>query len=134
MFRPIGYWLKEVDRLIEESFVRLLSEEGLSRRHWQALNTIAEGPLPAAEVDAALEPFEPTVAPVVEDLVARGWVRRSGDTVGLTDEGRAAHAAVQARVAVNRKIMTEGISAEEYASVINVLERMAGNLRTRTGS
>lgn len=133
MFRPIGYWLKEVDRLIDESFVRLLGEERLTRRHWQALHTIAEGPMRAVDVDAALAPFETTVAPVVDELVARGWVGRSGETVALTEAGRFAHTTVSERVAANRKALTDGITAEEYASTINVLERMAGNLRT-TGS
>lgn len=129
MFRPIGYWLKEVDRLIEESFVRLLREEGLTRRHWQALNTIADGPTPAADVGTALAAFEPTVAPVVDDLVARGWVSETGDVLTLTDAGRAAHAMVRERVTASRKLATEGITADEYASTVGVLERMAGNLR-----
>jgi DNA-binding MarR family transcriptional regulator len=132
MFRPIGYWLKEVDRLIEERFGRLLAEERLTRRHWQALNTIAAGPVRTADVDAALAPFEPTVTPVVDELVARGWVARTGVTVELTEEGRAAHATVSERVSASRKALTEGISAEEYASTVNVLERMAGNLRAAT--
>jgi DNA-binding MarR family transcriptional regulator len=135
MFRPIGFWLKEVDRLIEESFVRLLGEQDLTRRHWQTLHTIAEGPVTAADIDAALAPFEDTVAPVVDELVARGWVARTGDTLTLTEFGREVHAAVSRRVAANRKALTDGISAEEYATVINVLERMADNLRnTETGS
>jgi DNA-binding MarR family transcriptional regulator len=133
--RPIGYWLKEVDRLVEVSFERLLAEEGLTRRHWQVLNTIAGGPLRSDAVDAALAPFQPTVAPVVEELVARGWVRRAGDVVELTVEGSAAHAAVSERVMVGRRPLTEGISAEEYASVVSLLERMANNLRESiTGS
>jgi hypothetical protein len=97
------------------------------------LNTIAEGPVRAADVDAALAPFETTVAPVVDELVARAWVARSGETVALTEAGRVAHTTVRERVAANRKALAEGITAEEYASTINVLERMAGNLRT-TGS
>jgi DNA-binding MarR family transcriptional regulator len=129
MFRPIGYWLKEVDRLIEESFARLLSERGLTRRHWQALNTIAEGPVSIADLDAELAPFEPTVTPVVDDLLTRGWVQWTGEVLVLTGAGREAHAVVSERVAANRKTLTAGISAEEYASVINVLVRMAGNLR-----
>jgi hypothetical protein len=38
--RPIGYWLKHLDRLIEDTFERTLSMEGLTRRHWQVLNTL----------------------------------------------------------------------------------------------
>ena len=38
--RPIGYWLKKLDRLIDEQFERQLSEAGLSRRQWQLLNLL----------------------------------------------------------------------------------------------
>jgi DNA-binding MarR family transcriptional regulator len=137
MRQPIGYWLKEIDRLIEESFGQLLAEEDLTRRHWQVLNTVAAGLTRPAELDAALEPFlsaaAPSVAPVLDDLVARGWMERAGDgTVGLTSVGERAHAAVRERVVANRRTLTEGITAEEYANVVNLLERMAGNLRVAT--
>jgi hypothetical protein len=128
MNRPIGYWLKEVDRLIEESFGRLLAEEGLMRRHWQVLNTIAAGPATRTGVDGALTPFAPTVAPVIDELVARGWVRDMAGTLELTEAGVAAHAGVSERVRVNRQALTRGVSPSEYTTVVAVLERMAGNL------
>ncbi len=133
--RPIGYWLKEVDRLIEESFERLLAEENLTRRDWQVLNTLAGGRSRSAEVDAALAPFQPSVAPVVEALVARGWARRDGDAIELTTEGGTAHALISERVLAHRRALIDGISAEEYAAMIELLERMANNLRdSLTGS
>lgn len=132
MTPPIGYWVKEIDRLIEESFARLLAEEELTRRHWQVLNTVAAGPVPASEVDAALAPFGDTVAPVADELAARGWLARAGELLELTANGRAAHAAVSERVMASRRALTEGITAEEYASAVAVLERMATNLRVAT--
>jgi DNA-binding MarR family transcriptional regulator len=128
MERPIGYWLKEVDRLIEESFGRLLAEDGLTRRHWQVLNTVSTGPTATADLDRALAPFEPTVAPVLDDLAGRGWVEDTAGVVELTEAGRAAHASVRDRVLANRQALTRGISDAEYATVVRLLERMAGNL------
>ena len=55
--RPIGYWLKHLDRLIEGNFERTLASEGLTRRHWQALNTLRTRPSTRAEIAAALAPF-----------------------------------------------------------------------------
>ncbi|HEU5473092.1 MAG TPA: MarR family winged helix-turn-helix transcriptional regulator [Actinophytocola sp.] len=125
MHRPIGYWLKEIDRRIEADFARLLAAERLTRRHWQVLNTLASG---ESDIEAALAPFrsaaEPTMAPVLADLAARGWV----DGTTLTADGRRAHADLAERVQASRLRLTEGISAEEYATVLAVLERMAGNL------
>ncbi|HEV2780318.1 MAG TPA: MarR family transcriptional regulator [Actinophytocola sp.] len=130
--RPIGYWLKEVDRLLEESFERLLSEERLTRRHWQVLNTLADGPATQSDVDDALAPFrsgsEPTTAPVVAELSGRGWMRDTDGLVTLTAEGTAAHAALSRRVAADRRRVMSGVTAEEYGTVVAVLERMAANL------
>jgi DNA-binding MarR family transcriptional regulator len=107
----------------------LLAEEGLTRRHWQVLNTLAGGTTGQDGLDRALAPFleGTTCADVVADLEGRGWVRREGG-IALTATGSAAHAALRERVAVNRRRVTEGISAEEYASAVGVLERMAANL------
>ena len=131
-FRPIWYWIKEVDRLIEESFGRLLAEEGLTRRHWQVLNTLAAGTTSQDGLDQALAPFLDGAgsATVVADLEARDWVRRE-DGIGLTATGSRAHTMLRERVGADRRRVTEGITAEEYASVIGVLERMAANLTAR---
>jgi hypothetical protein len=55
--RPIGYWLKHLDRLIDQAFERALDADGLTRRHWQVLNTLAAGPSTNAALTAALQPF-----------------------------------------------------------------------------
>ena len=38
--RPIGYWLKKLDRLIDNHFDLQLSNAGLTRRQWQLLNLL----------------------------------------------------------------------------------------------
>ena len=43
--RPIGYWLKHLDRLIEASFERIFADEGLTRRDWQVLSTLDAAPM-----------------------------------------------------------------------------------------
>lgn len=136
MTKPIGYWLKEVDRLIELDFRRVLATERLTRRHWQVLNVISIGRRSLAEVDEVLAPFlgaeQPTAAPVVDDLIARGWVSRSDSgPLSLTAAGTSAHAELTERVEANRMRLTEGITAEEYRAVVATLERMATNLASR---
>jgi hypothetical protein len=42
--RPIGYWLKHLDGLIEAAVERALAGQGVTRRHGQALNTLQERP------------------------------------------------------------------------------------------
>jgi DNA-binding MarR family transcriptional regulator len=125
--RPLGYWIKEIDRRIEADFGRLLVGEGLTRRHWQVLSTLAHGP--RTDLDAVLAPFAPTVRPEVEDLMARGWVTEpEPDSVALTVAGQAAHDRVAEQVRMFRAQVTEGLTEQEYATLVTLLERIAGNL------
>ncbi|MBC7518186.1 MAG: MarR family transcriptional regulator [Microbacteriaceae bacterium] len=57
MDRPIGFWLKLVDQLIDERFDTTLDEHGVTRRQWQMLNLLRRGPANRAELDAAVAPF-----------------------------------------------------------------------------
>lgn len=144
--RPLGYWIKEIDRRIEADFGRLLAHEGLTRRHWQVLTTLAEqraGTL--AQLDAALAPFTPTTRPQLNDLINRGWATESpagaehpeprdqaadqpGREVVLTPAGRAAHDRVAERVRAFRAQVAAGLSERDYATLVALLERVAGNL------
>ena len=131
--RPIGFWLKLVDRLIDEGFERLLDRAGLTRRHWQALTALQAGPTTVRELDARLAPFlddqEPTTRPVVDDLAARGWVAWSGDGhAASTQAGAAAHGDLLADVSAQRRRVGDGVTAEEYQATVAVLQRMAANL------
>jgi hypothetical protein len=131
--RPIGFWLKLVDRLIDEGFDRLLGGAGLTRRHWQALTALQAGPATVQALDAELAPFlddqEPTIGPVLEDLVARGWAAWSaGGAVAPTPAGTAAHGDLMADVSAHRRRVTDGITGEEYRATVAVLHRMAANL------
>jgi DNA-binding MarR family transcriptional regulator len=127
--RPIGYWLKHVDHLIESTFEHALAAEGLTRRHWQVLNTVATGPTTRAELDVALAPFlvdDPLAASrALDDLVARGWV---DDALSLTVAGRAGYGTVSERIQQSRRSIMTGISDEEYARTVGTLEQMAHNL------
>jgi hypothetical protein len=126
MREPIGYWLKELDRLIEAEFARTLDEADVSRREWQVLASL---PVAAAELDQLLAAFVPDGAgPVVEKLRARGWVDRADDLVVLTADGAAARAAITVSVKCIRERSAEGVSAEDYATTVGTLVRMAQNL------
>src|SRR5262249_60845065 len=83
--RPIGYWLKHLDRLLEQTFERTLEAEHLTRRHWQVLNTLIAGPTANRSLAAALEPCigdQPTALNGgMNDLLRRrrGLQRRDGE-------------------------------------------------------
>ncbi|ADB29229.1 hypothetical protein Kfla_0100 [Kribbella flavida DSM 17836] len=124
--KPIGWWLKELDRLIEASLDSVLATEGLSRRQWQALNAASE----EQPIAVALAPFlagDPAeLAAVTDPLAGRGWL----DGEQLTPAGRAALDRLTERMTAQRRRLTAGIDATEYAMAVDVLRRMAVNARS----
>jgi acylphosphatase len=134
--RPIGYWLKHLDRLIDQAFERALDADGLTRRHWQVLNTLAAGPTTNAALTAALQPFvqgeSMTIEVIITDFLDRGWVRNVPDGgVEISERGRAAHEAAMQRVAETRQALRRGVTDDEYVTVMRILQRMASNLESR---
>lgn len=128
--RPIGFWLKLVDRLIDQAFDALLEEHGVTRRQWQLLNVLKGGPATLEQLDAAVAPFleEETgesSAEHLEELVGSGWVAPG---YSLTDAGVTALEGLGHAVGELRQGMAEGVGDEEYATTLAVLERMARNL------
>jgi DNA-binding MarR family transcriptional regulator len=65
---------------------------------------------------------------VVDDLIARGWMVRSGDRLDLTGEGRAGRESLLARVTEVRERATAGAADEQYRQLIETLQRMVTNL------
>ncbi|RSM59450.1 hypothetical protein DMB66_28045 [Actinoplanes sp. ATCC 53533] len=131
--RPMGFWIKEIDRRIEADFGRLLADEGLTRRHWQILTTLARGATTRADLDAALAPFDTTVRPQLDEVIRRGWAAELPDepavvAVRLTADGRVAHDRVAGRVRAFRARVTDGLSEQDYVTLVTLLQRVAGNL------
>jgi hypothetical protein len=118
--RPIGYWLKALDRLIDARLAEALAGAGLNRRQWQLLNVLGRAPSTEEELGAAVAPFlEPPLPPAgparlepaggprpVDDvlaqlapLVASGDVQhQTGGPYALTEPGRSRLAQVRAAV------------------------------------
>jgi DNA-binding MarR family transcriptional regulator len=132
--KPIGYWLKELDRLIEGTLDRALADEGVTRRDWQLLNALDPQPTPRAAVIEALRPFwgveaaEPDA--VLDGLITRGWALRTpDDRFSLSPEGDAARTALLEKVKALRTAIADGVTPEQYNTTIETLGRMAENLR-----
>jgi hypothetical protein len=130
MQKPIGYWLKTLDRLIDENFDRALADQGVQRRHWQILNIIQASPATTAEIAAALDPFWTqgaiTLGEVLADMTRRDWIT-GHEPRQLTAGGQAALDAIRERTSLREKVMA-GLTAEQYTQTVAVLEQMAANL------
>ncbi|MDF2846572.1 MAG: MarR family transcriptional regulator [Oerskovia sp.] len=144
--RPIGYWLKLVDRLIDQSFDDVFLRTGLTRRHWQVLNMIRDGVSDATAVDSVLSPFAPAagaggspgqaagVSAEISDLRTRGWVAQGGSGWEVTVAGQHAYHDLLDAVSITRERLAEGITREQYDRTIATLEQMARNLGWTPGT
>jgi DNA-binding PadR family transcriptional regulator len=125
--RPIGYWLKLVDRLIDERLDATLRP--LTRRHWQILNVVHQGPADQTAIDERLRPFlvNGTTAPEVDDLRRDGWIT---DTTPyeLSESGVERFQRLLMAVSSDRARSMQGISQDQYAATIATLEQIARNL------
>ena len=135
--RPIGYWLKLVDRLIDEQFASTLEDHGVTRRQWQLLNVLARENATVEQLDAAVAPFlsAPTEgegpessAEHLTELIDSAWVDATPTGYELTERGRMAFEKLEEVVTVQRTAIADGTTPEEYEQTVAVLERMARNL------
>ena len=130
--RPVGWWVRRLDELLEQGLDDVAAAEGLTRRHWQVLDSLAARPAGRADLAAALAPFATPeqVDAVLADLAGRGWVADDA----LTADGRAAHERLAAAVGAFRRGVADGLTAEEYAQVVRGLARMVANLEAARGA
>jgi hypothetical protein len=139
---PIGYWLKVVDRLLEEQFASILDEHGVTKRQWQLLNVLSTGPSTSHNLDLAIAPFLTTRASRgsapnesvesstehLAELIESTWVEVDGESIRVTERGLGAFERLSSVVAEQRTVVTQGVTEAEYVSTIDVLQRIANNL------
>ena len=134
--RPIGWWVKHLDALLEDVVDAAVAGEGLTRRHWQVLHTLAGTPA-GTEADAALEralaDFDGHLPAIAADLFGRGWVDRATGSLALTAEGRTAHERLERAIGRVRRHVADGLSRQEYERTVLVLSRMAQNIERALG-
>lgn len=130
--RPIGYWLKLVDNLIEKQFATTLDEHGVTRRQWQLLSVLARSSATVEQLDDAIAPFlDGATESAVEhlsELIDSAWVDATAEGYELTDRGRTAFSTLAEVVTTQRSVVAQGITEAEYAETVGVLEKMARNL------
>lgn len=131
MNKPIGYWIKRLDAALEIQLDATLARLKLSRRQWQALNTLAEATMLPDELEEALRPFWGTDVRLRErelaSMVGRGLITMIDERLTLSERGRETYHQAQRLVEEARLDLSMGIGIDEYAMAVSVLERMSLN-------
>lgn len=134
---PIGYWLKQADNLLTEQIDKAQAIHGVSRSDWQVLNVLKEiGSASRERIFETMHTFldASSFNNIITHLIERGWIEQRKVTktgmeeFQLTREGQRQHEVIFATQKEVRQRAMEGISQEEYATVIRVLQRIVSNL------
>ncbi len=133
--QPIGYWLKQADKVLTEHVDRVLSDNGFTRSRWQVLNIVYQaGTITKSGLFDTMQTFIDArqLDELIDEFVQEGWLTKDGEGDGaqltLTDAGKDKRQTVfEVQSEVRRRAM-RGITEGEYATVVNVLERMVKNL------
>lgn len=144
--RPIGFWIKLLDRLIDERFAETLEEHGVTRQQWQLLNVLSSGGATVSQLNAAVAPFlynsslraassddlhaddAGSALDHLSELIESGWVDATRAGYELTARGQTAVSRLSAVVATEREHATDGLTPDEDAALMASMERIARNL------
>jgi DNA-binding MarR family transcriptional regulator len=132
---PIGYWLKHADNVVTEHIDSVLSENDFTRSRWQVLNIVYQaGTVTRSDVLDTMQTFIDArqLDEIIEEFVEEGWLVKHGEEEGahltLTEAGKAQRETIFKLQSEVRRRTMQGITEREYATVIDVLERMVSNL------
>lgn len=121
--RPLGMWLRLVDRLITREFAAAFDGESVSRREWMVLNAVAG----TVETDGVTERLAQSKH--VARLADRGWIAREHDGAwALTDAGTAAFERLREKVDAVRTTVAGSLSDDEFTQLKTSLEKIARGL------
>lgn len=121
--RPLGFWLKAVDRLIDREFETVFADLDVTRRDWRLLNLIG-GEVRDERLRAKLDARPHRLDPLID----RGWVAGEPGAWTLTEAGREALSTLGERVGAIRSRVGGAVSSEDYATTLASLEAIAREL------
>ncbi|HEU4545248.1 MAG TPA: GyrI-like domain-containing protein [Microlunatus sp.] len=132
--RPLEFWLRLVDDLLNERIDSALEEHGVTRRQWAMINVLTASTASRADLDVAVARFFPppdrtsSTEEELSELVESGWIAQENGFYELSERGRVVHNRLEAAWARRDHELMSGISAAELSQVIDLLERLARNL------
>jgi DNA-binding MarR family transcriptional regulator len=135
--RLLEYWLKAADNALTKAIDASNRRDGVSRIEWLVLHAVQEaGPTTVPHLMTALHRFTDLeqVPAVLERLFDEAWLVDAEPDPGavvrlrLSPAGQTRHATLLANTEAVRREAATGISVEDQALVVRVLEQMVGNL------
>lgn len=136
----LGHWIKQVDHAITLRTNAFLRPYGLARSQWEVLFRIAAADgVTQKSLQSAMKVESGTLTGIVDTLIKKGWVTRTShqqdrriNVLRMTEEGARRWQEIPSPITQLRPQMMQGISAEEEAAAIWVLQQAVKNLEETT--
>jgi DNA-binding MarR family transcriptional regulator len=130
---PLEYWLKRADEVVTVHVNQVLEDYGFTRSRWLVLNRIYEaGTIIKEDIGETMKIFTTWLDEILDGFIQKGWLVKRGDgdmaVLTLTESGKSEYEAITALQCEVRRRMLNGVSDQEYAAVVEVLQRMVNNL------
>lgn len=129
--KPIGYWVKLVDELLETDLERSLDHLGINRRHWQVLNVVESNSRAPSEVAIELSPFLDSAAAAdsyLRELVDKGWLQSTDGSYELTGSGQSRLREARDQIKAARARIADGVTEQDYNTTLVTLKTLCRNL------
>lgn len=128
---PIGYYLKNADRLLTEGINHIHQEMGITRTDWQILNSIHENDkIDLDKIAELLKAFadKETIIKAVKAMAKRQLIT-DNQFLSLTEEGKKLYVTCLQKQKAFRQKSMEGLTQEQYEQTISFLEKLIDNLK-----
>ena len=132
----LGHWIKRVDHAVTLRTNALLRPYRLARSQWEVLFRIAAADgVTQKTLQSAMKVESGTLTGIIDTLIKKGWISRTehpGDrrinVLRMTTEGACRWREIPNPITQLRPKMMQGISPEDEARAIQILQRAVNNL------
>ncbi len=134
--RNLGHWIKRVDHAVTLRTNTLLRPYGLARSQWEVLFRIAAADgVTQKTLQSAMKVESGTLTGIVDTLLKKGWISRTPhpedrriNVLRMTADGARRWREVPNPITQLRPQMMQGISPDDEAQAIRILQRAVSNL------
>ena len=132
----IGFMIQDVARLMRREYNRRVQVTGMTQAQWRAIMVLWRNPgISQARLADILEMQPISVARLLDRMQGGGLVERHPDPTDrravrlyLSEKAEPLRQRLCAYGAETRQLVLEGISAKEQEQLMNILNRMRGNM------
>ena len=130
--QPIGFWTVRAGEAVRARTRGALAEIGVTQPEWWVLHQLSLHPdgVDRAEVVETIGPNDTpsVIESAIESAIEKGWIRAEGTHLRASEVGTEQFERAAAIQQALQEERMKGISAEDFAATITVLQKTIANV------